>query len=93
MSPECEDLPFDIWAYVRSHRGSAHRIAKACGLCHGMAVWRWRRVPSWHVHAVSQVIGVAPDVLRPDIFNRLSASRAYPLPKWLLATGMVRDVT
>jgi hypothetical protein len=78
-------FPFDIHAHILAHsrEGLARRISEACGL-HVTAVHKWHQVPPWHLETVSAVIGIAPEILRPDIFERMHRPPGYlPLPKWL----------
>jgi DNA-binding transcriptional regulator YdaS (Cro superfamily) len=60
--------PHDVVvAMVREVRGTAGRIAQACGLGRE-AVWRWRKVPARHVLAVESLLGIPRHKIRPDIY-------------------------
>jgi hypothetical protein len=90
MSQEITHASFDIRAYVRANRGAPHCIARACGI-HPRNVWRWRRVPAWHVYAVSRTINVPAEILRPDVFNLFHTTPSQALPKYLRETGRLSD--
>jgi pyruvate kinase len=49
-------------------RGAVTRVAKALGISTA-AVSTWRRVPQGRVEAVSEVLGVPPQELRPDLYQ------------------------
>jgi predicted transcriptional regulator len=47
------------------------QIAKACGITQaGVSRWTERRIPAERVAQVSELTGIPPDQLRPDIFGR-----------------------
>jgi hypothetical protein len=52
---------------VRDVRGTAGRIATACGI-NREAVWNWRRVPAVHVIACEQLLAIPRHKIRPDIY-------------------------
>ncbi|HUN01078.1 MAG TPA: YdaS family helix-turn-helix protein [Halothiobacillus sp.] len=47
-------------------RGAVTRIAAACNISTA-AVSQWRKVPKKHLLEVSQVSGLPPEQLRPDL--------------------------
>jgi Putative antitoxin of bacterial toxin-antitoxin system, YdaS/YdaT len=53
---------------IRAEWGLSLKVAKACGVTRG-AVYQWKRVPTDHIHAVADLIGVRPEDIRPDIFR------------------------
>jgi DNA-binding transcriptional regulator YdaS (Cro superfamily) len=56
-------------AMIRAERGLAVRIADALGIDKS-AVYQWVRVPATRVQIVSELIGMPPEKIRPDIFKR-----------------------
>jgi Bacterial toxin YdaS len=52
---------------VRTKRGTASRIAEACGIVRH-AVWNWRRVPAEHVLVVAALLKIPRHQIRPDIY-------------------------
>jgi DNA-binding transcriptional regulator YdaS (Cro superfamily) len=52
---------------VRSKRGTAVRIAAACGIM-PPAVWRWPHVPAKHVLAVEALLDIPRHQIRPDLY-------------------------
>lgn len=52
---------------VRNVRGTAPRIAAACGVIRS-AVWNWKRVPAEHVLTVEELLGIPRHRIRPDIY-------------------------
>jgi hypothetical protein len=56
-------------AKIKSERGLQTRIGKACGISR-QAVDDWVRVPSTRVIIVAKILGIAPHVIRPDVFPR-----------------------
>ena len=63
-----------IMRRIYAQHGLATRIAGELGLSY-QAVQQWRRVPPEHVMAVSEMLGMRPEDIRPDIFRprKLSA--------------------
>ena len=55
-----------VWRMVRTERGTASRIAEACGI-NREAVWNWHQVPARHVLNVERVTGIPRDLIRPDL--------------------------
>lgn len=53
---------------VRNERGTAPRIAAACGI-QREAVWNWRRVPAGHVLTIERLLGIPRHLIRPDIYE------------------------
>lgn len=53
---------------VQSKRGTAVRIADACGITRP-AVWNWRRVPAAYVLTVERVLGIPRHLIRPDLYQ------------------------
>lgn len=49
-------------------RGLKKVIAHACGVTPG-AVTQWQKVPAEHCQTISKITGIAPSVLRPDVFR------------------------
>ncbi|WP_084490497.1 YdaS family helix-turn-helix protein [Asaia astilbis] len=63
--------------------GGPSRVAKAIGRKHN-TVSSWRSVPAHHVFAVSELCGLTPEQIRPDIFTRWhcpSGTEVLPLPQ------------
>jgi DNA invertase Pin-like site-specific DNA recombinase len=48
--------------------GMQSQIADACGI-RSQAVSQWKRVPGHWVQIVSEVTGIPPEQIRPDIFK------------------------
>lgn len=59
--------PDRIIGIIRSEYGMKSRVAEACGLTRA-AMTGWVRVPAVHVKTVAKLLGIAPEVIRPDIF-------------------------
>lgn len=57
----------DISEIIR-RAGGASKVAKHLGRHHS-SVLGWARVPPQHVRAIAGLSGVAPEVIRPDIFG------------------------
>lgn len=53
----------------RAIRGQATEIARACGI-ERAAVYQWKKVPAHWVYPVSDITGMSPEEIRPDIFRR-----------------------
>lgn len=62
-------------AAILSQRGMVVRIATACGL-RPSAVSQWTRVPTRHLRAVSDLVGVPVDQLVPADPNGTAAREA-----------------
>jgi hypothetical protein len=60
--------PEQICADILATRGLPSKIARACGIS-AQAVHQWKLVPPQWVMVVSDMIKIAPDVIRPDIFK------------------------
>ena len=56
-------------ARIRAIRGMAVRIAEAFKIDKA-AVYQWKRVPADRVLIVSELIGMPPEQVRPDVFKR-----------------------
>lgn len=67
MTTQQETQHDPVLHLVRTVRGTASRIAKACGI-NREAVWNWKRVPAEHVLAVEYVLGIKRYDIRPDIY-------------------------
>jgi DNA-binding transcriptional regulator YdaS (Cro superfamily) len=68
---------------VRNVRGTAPRIAAACGVIRS-AVWNWKRVPAQHVLTVEELLEIPRHRIRPDIYPPPS----HPATKrWLNSNG------
>lgn len=52
---------------VREKRGTATRIAEACGIKRA-TVWVWQRVPPQHVLAVEELLQIPRHKIRPDLY-------------------------
>lgn len=52
---------------IFSIRLTVKRVSEATGITTA-GVAQWKRVPRWHVDAVSKVTGVPPYELRPDLY-------------------------
>jgi hypothetical protein len=74
-------VAFDIHRHIRVRRGLGREIAQACRIT-PEAVWLWRRVPTWHLEAVSRLLNIPIGVLRPDLDDFVGHSR--PLPQYVL---------
>jgi hypothetical protein len=74
-------VPFDIHRHIRVRRGLGREIAQVCRIT-PEAVWLWRRVPTWHLEAVSRLLNIPIGVLRPDLGGFVGRSR--PLPQYML---------
>ncbi len=58
--------PFDAVAYIHENRLGS-KVARACGISR-RAINHWRRVPPKHAITVEQALGIARQLIRPDIF-------------------------
>lgn len=67
---------------IAAERGMMGKIARALDLRHE-TVSVWKRVPLEHVFAVSEVSGIAPEILRPDFFSN-DPARAVMKPALIL---------
>jgi hypothetical protein len=68
MSKQQSDLRRDpVLHMVRSKRGTAPRIAQACGIMRE-AVWNWPQVPARHVLTVERVLEIPRHLIRPDLY-------------------------
>jgi hypothetical protein len=56
-------------ALIRANRGMAVRIAEALGI-DKQAVYQWKKVPPLRVLTVSEIIGMPPEKIRPDVFKK-----------------------
>ena len=56
-------------AFIRANRGMAVRIADALGI-KSQAVYDWKKVPPTRVLTVSEIIGMRPEEIRPDVFKK-----------------------
>ena len=61
--------PDRIVAKIFATPGLRSKIADACGIRY-QTVMQWKRVPPHWVHIVSEVTGMSPEQIRPDIFAR-----------------------
>ena len=53
---------------IRATRGLQYDIAHICGISR-QAVSAWKRVPPRWVITISQITGISPEEIRPDIFR------------------------
>lgn len=60
-------------AYFKANRGKQQELATLLGLG-ASTVSQWQNVPAEHVRKVAAFTGIAPAVLRPDIFEGLEAA-------------------
>jgi DNA-binding transcriptional regulator YdaS (Cro superfamily) len=56
-----------VLSMVRGVRGTAVRIAAACGI-NRETVWNWQQVPAKHVLAVESALAIPRHLIRPDIY-------------------------
>jgi hypothetical protein len=56
-----------VLAMVHVMRGTAPRIAEACGI-NREAVWLWEQVPVKHVLTIEQLLEIPRHLIRPDIY-------------------------
>nr|WP_077802864.1 YdaS family helix-turn-helix protein [Gluconobacter albidus] len=56
----------DIDDIIRA-AGGPQKVGGEIGRSHS-AVCRWKKVPAVHVCKLSQMSGIAPHVIRPDVF-------------------------
>jgi pyruvate kinase len=54
--------------WIKAERGRLTKLAIALRVTPG-AIAQWRKVPAERVKSVSQVTGIEPHNLRPDIFE------------------------
>lgn len=81
-----------VLSMVRGVRGTAVRIATACGI-NREAVWNWQQVPAKHVLVVEQTLDIPRHLIRPDLYPppydyRQQASRTK---RWLNSNGRKQD--
>ncbi|GBQ89186.1 hypothetical protein AA0535_1730 [Asaia krungthepensis NRIC 0535] len=65
----------EVLIEMMRYRGMNARIARACGLSTA-AVSQWKRIPRKHLEKVSDLSGVPPETLRPDLFNSVAQRNA-----------------
>jgi hypothetical protein len=53
---------------AKERAGSVEALAVLCGVTH-QAVSKWKRIPVHHVHRISGKLGIALEVLRPDVYR------------------------
>lgn len=70
---------------VKAIRGTAVRIAAACGITRE-AVWDWRRTPAVHVLKVERVLGIPRHLIRPDLYEP-----PYRIARRWLTNGKARS--
>ena len=60
-------------SYLKENRGALTRIANELGR-YPSTVSQWQRVPAEHMFAVSRIIGIPPEQLRPDLFAGMTTT-------------------
>jgi DNA-binding transcriptional regulator YdaS (Cro superfamily) len=61
-----------LTAWMKAIRGRASELADALGITHA-AIPQWREVPADKLRAVERVTGIKRQILRPDLFEGMSA--------------------
>jgi pyruvate kinase len=70
-----------VLSLVRGVRGTAVRIAAACGV-NRETVWNWQQVPAKHVLAVESVLDIPRHRIRPDLYPPPSD---YRTRRWFIS--------
>lgn len=60
-------------AYLKANRGQQKKLAAELGL-YPSTVSQWKAVPAEHVRKVADFTGIAPAVLRPDLFEGMESA-------------------
>ncbi len=75
-----EENPYEALLRMEQMAGSQSELARMMGVSQN-AVWKWlqssKRLPAEHVLKASELFGIAPYVLRPDIYPRNLPTRFY----------------
>jgi hypothetical protein len=58
-----------VMSMIRNKRGMSMRVAEACGIQRA-AVYQWKQVPLNRIHIVAEVLGLKPEQIRPDFFQK-----------------------
>jgi len=62
-----------LTAWLNGERGRTTALANALGITHG-AVSQWTNVPPQHVRRIAEITGIAPALLRPDLFQGMESA-------------------
>jgi hypothetical protein len=57
-----------VLTLVSTQRGLSSKLAELCGIASPNAPHAWTRVPAEHVRKVSEFLGIACHLIRPDVF-------------------------
>lgn len=57
----------EIQEFLRMKRGLRAEVARELGITHA-AVRQWQEVPAERCWRVSEIVGIPPHILRPDVF-------------------------
>lgn len=57
----------DIVDKIVRKAGGASKLAQTLGI-KGPSIYSWKRVPADRVIAISQITGISPHEIRPDVF-------------------------
>lgn len=60
-------------AYFKANRGQQKKLADELGL-YPSTVSQWKAVPPEHVRKVADFTGIAPALLRPDLFEGMESA-------------------
>jgi DNA-binding transcriptional regulator YdaS (Cro superfamily) len=60
-------------AYFKANRGKQKALADELGL-YPSTVSQWKVVPAEHVRKVAEFTGIAPAILRPDLFEGMESA-------------------
>ena len=60
-------------AYFKANRGQQKRLADELGL-YPSTVSQWKDIPAEHVRKVADFTGIAPVLLRPDLFEGMEST-------------------
>ena len=60
-------------AYFKANRGQQKKLAAELGL-YPSTVSQWKAVPAEHVRKVADFTGIAPALLRPDLFEGMESA-------------------
>lgn len=59
--------------WIAGERGRLTALAVALKITHS-AIYQWKKVPAEHVRPIAEFTGIAPSVLRPDLFAGMEAA-------------------
>jgi DNA-binding transcriptional regulator YdaS (Cro superfamily) len=62
-----------LLAYFKANRGKQKALADELGLFPS-TVSQWKSVPAEHVRKVARFTGIAPELLRPDLFKGMKVA-------------------